>query len=87
MTLIAASLAFRFYLHFGPSYSTASGALAGVVLMMLWLYIAGLALLVGAEINLVIEHAAPHGRAPGQKEVPQMAAPTADRRSEREAMA
>jgi membrane protein len=70
LALIAASLGFRFYLRFAPSYNATYGALAGVVLMMLWFYLAGLALLVGAEINSVIEHAAPHGRAPGQKEVP-----------------
>src|SRR6185437_5445158 len=69
--LIAASVGFRLYLKYGPSYSETYGALAGVVLMMLWLYLAALALLVGAEINCVIEHAAPHGRAPGQKEAPQ----------------
>ena len=65
--LIAASLGFRLYLHFGPSYSATYGALADVVLMLLWLYLAALTLLVGAEINCVIERAAPHGRAPGQK--------------------
>jgi membrane protein len=71
LALIVASLGFRTYLHFGPSYSETYGALAGVVLMLLWLYLAGLALLVGAEINCVIEHAAPHGRNPGEKKAPQ----------------
>jgi membrane protein len=70
LVLIAASLGFRLYLQFGNTYSETYGALAGVVLMMLWLYLAALALLVGAEINCVIEHAAPHGREPGQKEAP-----------------
>jgi membrane protein len=70
LTLIVASMGFQLYLHFGPSYSETYGALAGVVLMLLWLYLAALALLVGAEVNCVIEHAAPHGRAPGQKESP-----------------
>lgn len=68
LALIAASLGFQFYLRFGNTYSETYGALAGVVLMMLWLYLAALALLVGAEVNSVIEHAAPHGRSPGQKE-------------------
>jgi membrane protein len=67
LVLIGASLGFQLYLHFGNTYSETYGALAGVVLMMLWLYLVALALLVGAEINCVIEHAAPHGRAPGQK--------------------
>ncbi len=71
LTLIVASLGFQLYLHFGPSYNETYGALAGVVLMMLWLYLAALALLVGAEINCVIEHAAPHGRDPGEKKAPQ----------------
>jgi membrane protein len=67
LVLIVASLGFQLYLHFGNTYSETYGALTGVVLMMLWLYLVALALLVGAEINCVIEHAAPHGRAPGQK--------------------
>jgi membrane protein len=70
LVLIAASLGFRLYLQFGNTYSETYGALAGVVLTMLWLYLAALALLVGAEINCVIEHAALHGRVPGQKEAP-----------------
>jgi membrane protein len=68
LVLVAASVGFRWYIvHFGSSYSETYGTLAGVVLMMLWLYIAALALLVGAEVNCVIEHAAPHGKEPGQK--------------------
>ncbi len=37
------------------------------MLLLLWLYLAALALLVGAEINCVIAHAAPRGKVPGQK--------------------
>jgi membrane protein len=70
LTLIIASLGFRMYLLWNPSYSATYGVLGGSVLMLLWLYLAGLALLVGAEINCVIEHAAPHGREPGQKKAP-----------------
>jgi membrane protein len=71
LVLIAASVVFRWYIiHFGSSYSETYGALAGVVLMMLWFYLAALALLVGAEVNCVIEQAAPHGKSPGQKESP-----------------
>jgi membrane protein len=68
LVLIVANLGLQFYLRIGDTYSETYGALAGVVLMMLWLYLAALALLVGAEVNCVIEHAAPHGRSPGQKQ-------------------
>lgn len=70
LALLVASLGFQWYLNFGNTYSETYGALAGVVLMMLWLYLAALALLVGAEINCVIEQAAPHGRIPADKGPP-----------------
>jgi membrane protein len=70
LVLIAASLGFRLYVQYGSSSET-YGALAGVVLLLLWFYLVALALLVGAEINCVIEQAAPHGRNPGQKVAPQ----------------
>jgi len=82
LVLIATSLGFRLYVYYGPSYSATYGALAGVVVMLLWLYLAGLAVLVGAEINCVIEHAAPHGRNPGQKEAPTEAQPAATKKPE-----
>jgi membrane protein len=39
----------------------------GVIVVLLWLYVSGIALLTGAEMNAEIEHASPHGKAPGQK--------------------
>jgi membrane protein len=75
VVLVLLTLAFRFYVQYGSSYSETYGALAGVIITLLWLYLAALALLLGAEINSVIEHAAPHGKAPGEKtELPTRAA-------------
>jgi membrane protein len=71
LVLILASLGLQSYVQFGSNSSETYGVLAGTVLMLLWLYVAALALLVGAEINCVIEHAAPAGRNPGQKVAPQ----------------
>jgi membrane protein len=73
LTLILASLGFRLYIDHGSGYSETYGALAGVVITLLWFYIAALALLLGAEVNCVIEQAAPHGRARGEKVAPQTA--------------
>jgi membrane protein len=53
---LGASYGFRIYLHFFNRYSAAYGSLGAVMILMLWLYIFGLAYLIGGEINAVIEH-------------------------------
>jgi membrane protein len=61
------SLAFRFYVVNFASYEATYGAIAGVILMMLWFYLSGVALIVGAEASAEIEHASPWGKAPREK--------------------
>jgi membrane protein len=61
------SLAFRFYIVNFGNYNETYGAIGGVIVLMLWFYASGIALLVGAEMNAEIEHAAPYGKAPGEK--------------------
>lgn len=62
------SLAFRVYLHFFDSYSATYGSLGAVIILMLWLYFTGAAVLIGGEINSEIEHAAAEQGAPEAKE-------------------
>lgn len=53
---LVASLCFRVYLHFFNTYTATYGSLGAVVILMLWLYITGFAILVGGEMNWVIEN-------------------------------
>jgi membrane protein len=67
LATIVASLGFSVYVsHFG-SYNKTYGSIGGVIVFLTWLYLTGLCLLIGGEINAEVEHAAPAGKAPGQK--------------------
>jgi len=52
------SLALRVYLHFFNSYSATYGSLGALIILMLWFYLTGVAILIGGEINSEIESAA-----------------------------
>jgi len=49
------SLGFRLYLHFFNSYSATYGSLGAVIILMLWFYLTGTAILLGGEINCELE--------------------------------
>lgn len=71
------SLGFRIYLHFFNFFSLTYGSLGAVIILLMWFYITGFMLLLGAEINSVIDAAAteknPSGR--GETNPPGNAAP------------
>jgi membrane protein len=64
---VLVSLAFKFYVARFADYNATYGAVGGVIVLLLWFYISGLAILVGAELNAEIEHASPYGKDPGEK--------------------
>jgi len=68
---IVASLGFGFYVNNFGSYNKTYGSIGAVIVLLTWMYVTGLLILVGGEINSEIEHAAPSGKAPGEKEQPQ----------------
>jgi membrane protein len=54
---LGTSFGFRIYIHFFNNYSVSYGSLGAVMILLVWLYVTGLACLIGAEINAGIEHA------------------------------
>jgi membrane protein len=55
---MAVSVGFRVYLRFVNNYTVLFGSLGAAMILLVWLYVTGLAFLLGGEINAGIERAA-----------------------------
>src|SRR5215471_10236983 len=72
---LLATWGFTYYAeHFG-NYNVAYGSLAGIAILLTWMYIGGLIFILGGEMNAIIEHASRERKqvaapAPGQTNPP-----------------
>lgn len=66
---ILASLAFGWYVQSFGNYSATYGSIGAIIVLLLYFFISASVLLLGAELNAVIEHASPEGKSEGDKKV------------------
>jgi len=66
---IVASLGFGLYVQNFGHYDATYGSVGAIIVMLLYFFISSAVLLFGAELNAVIEHHHPEGKAPGEKEL------------------
>lgn len=50
------SLAFSFYVNNFGDYTATYGSIGGIIVLMLWLFLSGMILILGGEINATIKH-------------------------------
>lgn len=65
--LSAATLGFRYYVENFVNYAATYGSIGAVIILMLLLYITGLVILLGSEINALIEHYSVQGKDKGER--------------------
>ena len=64
---IAASLGFAFYVKTFADYNAMYGSIGAIIVLLLYFYISSAVLLLGAEMNAVIEHMSAEGKEKGEK--------------------
>ena len=67
LMLMAASLGFAWYAQNFGGYDATYGSIGAVIILMLWLYIAGLSILFGSQVNALIEHHTAGGKDKGEQ--------------------
>jgi len=85
---LLASLGFRWYVSAFANYQKTYGAIGAAIVALLWFYVSGVAMLLGAEMNALLEHSSPEGKdpgekVPGQKEAEHQAAPASSADADR----
>lgn len=65
---ILASLGFGYYVKTFADYNAMYGSIGAIIVLLLYFYISAAVLLLGAEMNAVIEHMSAEGKDPGEKD-------------------
>jgi membrane protein len=65
---IVASLGFGFYVKNFADYNAMYGSIGAIIVLLLYFYISAAVLLLGAEMNAVIEHMSAEGKDKGEKD-------------------
>ncbi|UAW99926.1 YihY/virulence factor BrkB family protein [Halopseudomonas nanhaiensis] len=65
---IAASIGFGLYVRNFGNYDATYGSIGAIIILLFYFYISSAVLLLGVEMNAVIEHASVEGKNRGQKE-------------------
>ncbi|MFW0754644.1 YihY/virulence factor BrkB family protein [Pseudomonas sp. H11T01] len=66
---ILASLGFGYYVKAFADYNAMYGSIGAIIVLLLYFYISAAALLLGAEMNAVIDHMSAQGKHPGEKDL------------------
>ena len=72
---VAMSLVFRYYVENFGQYNVTYGSIGAIIVLLTWMYLSGLVLLIGGEINAEIENAAQGGKNIGEKKLPRKQGP------------
>ena len=65
---IVASLGFAYYVRTFADYNAMYGSIGAIIVLLLYFYISAAVLLLGAEMNAVIEHMSAEGKDKGEKD-------------------
>lgn len=64
---VAVSVLFKLYVHHFGHFGLLYGSLGTLIILMFWFYLSGIAILVGGELNAVLEHSAAQHAVGGAK--------------------
>jgi membrane protein len=66
LAMLSTSLGFSYYVTNLGAYDATYGSIGAVIVLLTWMYLTGLFLLVGGEINAELAHASVAGKAPAE---------------------